>query len=121
MIPAADFRGKRVRFSAALKSEGVERSAGLWMRVDVKEKSVAFDNMTRRPVKGTQPWTVYSVVLDVDPSATNIVFGMLLSGKGALWLDGARLEEVSREVPVTDMMKPPSGPRNLGFDEQEAR
>ena len=29
MIPAVSFRGKRVRFSAAFKSEGVERSAGL--------------------------------------------------------------------------------------------
>jgi hypothetical protein len=117
ILDAGDFRGKRVRFSAVVKSESVDNWAGLWMRVDVQDKPIAFDNMQNRPIKGTQTWTRSSVVLDVDPTAMKIAIGVMLNGRGAIWLDDVRFEEVGKDVPVTDMMKLPTGPRNLGFDE----
>ena len=62
------YLGKRVRFSAFVRSEGIsapEDWAGLWMRVDRLSVSrfAAFDNMQNRPVKGTTPWRNYEVVL----------------------------------------------------------
>jgi hypothetical protein len=119
MIAATNFRGKRMRFSAAVMSENVKKQASLWMRVDSRENALAFDNMQNRPIKGTRAWTRYSVVLHVDPHAARITFGIQLTGSGAVWIDDARLEEVGSDVAITDMMKPPSGPRNLGFDEGE--
>jgi hypothetical protein len=48
-----NYLGKRVRFSAAVKTEDVQSWAGLWMRVDKGSQTVEFDNMQDRPLKGT--------------------------------------------------------------------
>ena len=125
MFDAGDYRGKRVQFSAQVKCENVLDWAGLWMRVDGENKSgIAFDNMQNRPIKGTQNWTKYSVVLDVDSKASAVAFGILLSGKGSVWINDVKFETVGDNVLVTDLKKQPSpplpprptGPRNLGFD-----
>src|SRR5450432_2697984 len=62
---ADHYLGKRVRFSAFVKTEAAQDCAGLWMRVDKESKQVAFDNMQNRPIKGTTTWQKYDVVLDV--------------------------------------------------------
>ncbi len=62
---ADHYLGKRVRFSAFVKTEAAQDWAGLWMRVDKESKQVAFDNMQNRPIKGTTNWQKYDVVLDV--------------------------------------------------------
>ena len=81
--------------------------AGLWMRVDVDSRPVAFDNMGKRPVKGRTDWKQYSVVLDVPNDATNINFGFLIAGEGTLWGDELNFEVIGDfgEGPeeVTDM------------------
>ena len=116
-----DLAGKRVRMTAWARSENVESWAGLWMRVDTEAKpGVAFDNMQPRPIKGTTPWTKYSIVLDVAKDASNLAFGVLLDGKGAVWVDQFDFEEVSNVIPTTDMMKGenrPSAARNLAFED----
>lgn len=118
-----DFRadkyvGKRVRFSAFAKSDGIQSWAGLWMRVDKEKDSVAFDNMMDRPIKGTTGWQKYDVVLDVPQDATGIFFGVLLDGPGAVWLNSANFEVVGTEVPTTGGKgsKLPDGPTNLNFE-----
>ena len=61
------YRGQRLRLAALVRSEGVERWAGLWMRVDGPGRhSLAFDNMQNRGITGTTDWTPYNVVLDVE-------------------------------------------------------
>jgi hypothetical protein len=118
MFDASDYRGKRMQFSASVKTENVDNWASLWMRVDGESKPIAFDNMQKRQIKGTQNWTRYSIVLDVDSvKATKIAFGVMLSGKGSVWIDNVRFEPVGENVPVTDMLKETSkGPRNLSFE-----
>lgn len=117
MFEAAEYRGKRLRLSAYIQSEKVENWAGLWMRVDREKTATAFDNMQDRPIKGTHDWTKYTVVLDVDSRATAIAFGILLAGKGAVWLDDVTFEVVGEDVPVTDFGKrTPGAPRNLDFE-----
>lgn len=114
---AEPFRGKRVRFSAMVKTDGVEDWAGLWMRIDEGTKTVAFDNMQNRPLKGTSDWRKYDVVLDVSGSATTVNMGILLSAKGAVWMAGAQFEPVGNDVPVSSGPPAvPAGPRNLGFE-----
>jgi hypothetical protein len=123
MFEAGDYRGKRVQFSAFVKTDNVENWSSLWMRVDGEDKrAIAFDNMQKRPIKGTQNWTKYSVVLDVDAKASAIAFGVLLAGKGAVWVNDVKFEVVGQDVPVTDMYKDrpklPSGPANVGFEQK---
>ena len=101
-IRADNYRGKRVRLVAFVKPEGVKDWAGLWLRVDGKEKTgIAFDNMNSRPIKGTSDWTKYGLVLDVPAEAEEIYFGCLLAGGGRLWVDDMELLVVGSDVPVT--------------------
>jgi hypothetical protein len=128
-VLADKYRGKRLRLSAFVKSEDVADWAGLWMRVDGKEKTtLAFDNMMNRPVKGTTPWTRYEIVLDVPDDAHSVYFGLLAAGKGKVWVDDMAIEVVDKDVALTglDVMPmdrqgdPPQGlpeaPKNLDFE-----
>jgi hypothetical protein len=120
-IKADRFLGKRVRLSGHVKADHVASWAGLWMRVDQAESkaSLAFDNMQDRPIQGTTDWRRYEVVLDVPADASNIAFGILLEGIGAVWLDAVALEVVDKTVPTTggggDTR--PADPQNLGFED----
>jgi hypothetical protein len=99
---ADDFRGQRVRMSGYVRSKDVADWAGLWMRVDgAKNEALAFDNMEKRPIKGTADWVRCEIVLDVPGSAQNIAFGLLLTGKGRVWMDDLKFEVVGKDVPTT--------------------
>lgn len=95
MFQADAYLNKRMRFSANVKSEGVENWAGLWMRIDgPKSEMLGFDNMRNRPIKGKTDWQKYNVVLDVPAESVYIAFGVLLEGKGQVWLNDVQFEEV---------------------------
>ncbi|MEZ4864735.1 MAG: tetratricopeptide repeat protein [Caldilineaceae bacterium] len=94
---------QRLRMTAYAKSEAVEDWAGLWMRVDGPKpnKSLSFDNMQGRPIKGTTEWQEYQIVLEVPIESVNIAFGILLSGTGQVWVDDFRFEAVNQDIAVT--------------------
>ena len=120
MIKAGAYSGKRLRFSAAIRSENLENRAALFMRVSGSDgKILAFDNMRNRPVTGTNDWAQHAIVLDVDKEAEDIIFGILMAEKGQAWMADVHLETVDREVPTTDLLAEiaPFFPVNLGFDE----
>jgi hypothetical protein len=119
---ADKYAGKRIRFSASVKSEGVQSWAGLWMRVDKQSTSMAFDNMQDRPITGTKGWQNYAVVLNVPQDATGVFFGVLLTGTGTVWLNGVKVEVVGSDIPTTGTgtgtTKRRDEPTNLDFKEQ---
>ena len=100
---AEKFRGKRIRFSGYVKTSKVTKWAGLWMRVDGEQASpaLAFDNMEKRPIKGTTGWKACSVVLDVPAGAVDIALGLILGGTGKAWISDMKFEIVNARVPVT--------------------
>ena len=117
---AGAYQGKRVRFSAAVRTVDVENRAALFMRVGgAGDKMLAFDNMRGRPITGSSEWAHYAIVLDVAEEAENIVFGALLSLNGQVWMADVHLDEVGLDVPTTDLLEElvPDLPVNLGFDE----
>lgn len=118
---AKKFIGKRVRFSAFVKAEEVKGWAGLWMRMDsVGGAALSFDNMQDRPICGTEGWNYYDVVLEVPDAAVVINIGILLSGKGKVWMDHAEFQEVERSIPTTDGSLAHAlskEPQNLDFEE----
>ena len=115
MFQANGYLGKRIRFTALVKAEGVAPWAGLWMRVDKGTDSVAFDNMQNRSIKGSVGWKSYSVVMDVPQDATAVAFGFLLDGTGVIWLKNVVFETVGNDVPVTGYSMG-AKPTNLGFE-----
>jgi len=103
-IAAEDYRGKRVRFSAALKATNVTDGwGGLWLRVDGPhlDETLAIDTMEDRPLVGTTGWQRHALVLDVAAAAATIAFGAGLSGEGELLVSELAFEEVGSDVPVT--------------------
>lgn len=116
VISSSKYVGKRLRLSAAVKTDNVTEWAGLWMRIDGDgNRSLGFDNMQERAIRGSLDWKSYEVVLDVPKEATDVAFGVLLHGTGALWIDDVKLEAVSLSVPVTSE-KTRETPDNLDFE-----
>jgi len=101
-VAADDYRGKRIRLTGWVRTADATQAA-LFMRVDVDRRTVAFDNMGQRPIKGTTDWKMYSVVLDVPTAATKIVFGTILAGKGQVWADDFKIEIVDNSIASTNM------------------
>jgi hypothetical protein len=113
------YRGKRLRFSATVRAEGIEQWTGLWMRVDGDtDQMLAFDNMQDRPITGTRDWERHAVVLDVPGQSSRVSFGMLLAGPGQVWMAEARVEAVGPDVSTTAARCVlPDHPVNLSFAE----
>jgi hypothetical protein len=99
-ISADQYRGKKVRMSAFMKTSGANEGAFLWLRIDSTESSL-MDNMNDRKVRGSEGWRLYELVLPVSESAVGIAFGLGLSGDGQAWIDDVRLEVVSAATPRT--------------------
>jgi len=95
------FRGRKVVFSAQVKTEDLRGWVGLWMRVaDSRTGEIyAYENMVREAIKDTQAWKNYSIVLDVDPDSDMISYGILLNDAGKIWMKNARLEVFTGKDP----------------------
>lgn len=118
-IKAEAYRGKRLRFSAAVRPVDVENRAALFMRIDdASGKMLAFDNMRNRPVTGTSDWGHHAIVLDIASDAEVITFGIFLSLKGQVWMSDVSLSVVDKDVPTTDILAVTQYfPVNLDFKE----
>ena len=115
-IAATRYRGRRVRFSAAVRAQEVTDWAGLWLRIDGPHGVLAMDNMQDRPLRHSTDWTRAHIVLDVPPEATELHFGALLSGAGAIDLTQPRFEETGQTDPVTVTARSlPDEPQALDF------
>jgi hypothetical protein len=106
MFRADAYRGRRVRFSAFVRTENAQH-AGLCLRVDGPEtvngdRPLAFDNMDPRPICGTTEWTKYACVVDVSERATEILVGNILTARGDFYWSDLRFEVVDESVPSTD-------------------
>jgi RNA polymerase sigma factor (sigma-70 family) len=134
---ADKFRGQRLRMTAYVKSRDVENAAGLWMRIegfDGKGNYSLSSDLMRTPIKGTNDWKLYQVVLDVPKEGTaQIYFGVMLAGKGQVWVDDFTFEAVGNDIKTTggtavetgkDRVGPakrlPTEPKNLDFEQLSA-
>lgn len=120
-IAADDYRGKRVRFAARVKADKVRGWTGLVMRiVGDDQRVIGLDDMSTRPIRGSEDWRNAEVILDVAQSAITITFGLRLSdGAGKVWVDDLRFEEVAAGDPRFSInLRPvlPSRPQNLTLE-----
>jgi hypothetical protein len=99
------WRGKRMRLTARLKSENVDR-LHLWLSVlgPDRQTQMRRHDMSDRPIRGTTDWRTYEIVMDIPPDATFFNYGFYLEGgKGAAFGDGFTLEAVGPEVAATPL------------------
>src|ERR1017187_5135551 len=86
-----DFKGTEIELQGFLRTEDVDGFAGFWMREDGQEGGLEFENMERKPVKGTTGWTQYSITLPLNTAGRTLYFGYLLQGTGKAWADDLEL------------------------------
>ncbi len=111
-IAAEPYRGQRVRLTAKLRTSQPESAAMAWLRVDRPDETGFFDNMWERPLRGDR-WQTATIVGDVAPDATRVVFGAMVTGPGKMTVDDVVLELLGPTPPTAE----PEGPRPL--DEAE--
>ncbi|MBL7813918.1 MAG: hypothetical protein JNL70_02845 [Saprospiraceae bacterium] len=93
VIPSR-YKGKRIVLRGYLKTKDVSATgfAGLWMRLDGYSGVVAFDNMQKQGINGTNDWKEYTIELPFSDEVKDIYVGCLLvSPKGQIWVDDLRL------------------------------
>ncbi len=120
-IDATSFRGKRVRYRAAVRTEIDDQKgrAQLWMRVDLARKKGQrkigfFDNMAKRPINKNE-WAYYEIVGDIAEDAETINVGMFLAGSGRACMDDVSLEIVDQDAQVTGRVLGTMG--GMSFDD----
>lgn len=91
VIPAS-FVGKTIELQGYIKLENVENGyAGLFMRIDGRDKTNEMDNMGNRKISGTKNWEKISLTLRLNKDDKLIFFGAILSGTGKLWVDDFKI------------------------------
>jgi hypothetical protein len=98
-VPALAHRGKRLRFSAWLRTEDARGSATgggavLMMQAMQAGAPLAWNHMKDAPVRGSTDWHRYQLELDVPAAADQVEVGAMLHGPGRLWIDDASLEDL---------------------------
>ena len=89
-VQAAELRGRRLRFSVALRIESADGAGmGPWMLVHGPQGNLAHEE---RPVKTTQGWERHTLEFTVAPTAQLVEVGATILGGGRFCLDDARLE-----------------------------
>ncbi|VAW43186.1 hypothetical protein MNBD_CHLOROFLEXI01-1975 [hydrothermal vent metagenome] len=118
-IAINQFLGQRVRLSGYIRTENVTELAGLWFRIDGQGRgnTLAFDNMSYRPIIGSNEWQQYDIILDVpETGVTAIYYGFLLTGQGQAWVDDIQFEVVDEQMPTTDIYRFTSALANSDFE-----
>jgi C-terminal processing protease CtpA/Prc len=91
-LPAGGYTQRRIRLRAAIRVEGVQTRAQMWLRLDRADNTVAFlEDMGSRPVTASE-WNIYDIETDVGFDVSRIVFGVLLFGGGTAWVDDVSLD-----------------------------
>lgn len=96
-VDARHYRGKKIRFRAALRAEvfGEGSHANLWVHIRRPGDEIGIiDNMEDNPVVYDN-WEYYEIIMDVPMWAEKINFGMLLFGSGDAYIDDASLEIIN--------------------------
>lgn len=108
-IDAKPFRGKTVRFRAAVRAQifSSKGSAHLWFRERIAEddENGFLEYNSNQPIV-LQDWNYYEVIGKISNDAVIINFGLLLFGTGQAWIDDASFEIVDENKKNYEHSKP---------------
>jgi len=91
-LPAGGYTLRHIRLRAAIRVQGGQTRAQMWLRLDRADNSMAFlENMSSRPVTASE-WNDYDIETNVAGDVSRIVFGVMLFGGGTAWVDDVSLD-----------------------------
>jgi hypothetical protein len=114
-----EYLGKSIRMTAWIESKNITGMswAGMWFRVDGDSgKLLSTDNMYNRPIKGTEKWKKYEIILDVPSNAKEMAYGVWLTGSGEVYFTDMNFEVLGPATGKTGMSGLRSKPENLDFE-----
>lgn len=94
-INARDYRGKRLRFAAFVKTTNLDRWAELWTLV-WRSSPDSSDSAAAPAIKENTDWARHAVEFLVADDAVTIECGLRLVAGGRAWIDDASLEIVGK-------------------------
>lgn len=111
------YRGKRVRVTAFVKTEGRSEQCGLVLCVMDARQSTLFSQNTFDIDSNTEhDWVKREIVVDVSPDAGVFMLSLDVTGDGSAWINEPVLEVVEADVPTT-VSSWKARPLNLEFSE----
>ncbi|WP_457583701.1 glyoxalase superfamily protein [Ensifer canadensis] len=121
-ISASESVGKRLKLSAYLRTEDADIGTIYMCLSSAQGTSMRFDNLLHREVdgalKGTQDWTLRTIVLDVPQGAESIHYGFFLKGYGKVWARSFELIAVEADIaPTAVHSQYLDRPANLDFSQ----
>lgn len=91
-IEAKPYAGKTARFTGWVRTRDVAGTGAVLTIVTLANGFPLTQNiMAETPIKGTTPWTRYTLALPVASNAERVEIGATLQGKGSLWFDDVEL------------------------------
>ena len=108
------YKGKRVQFTALVKTERAADGASLWMTSEDSDDIDAFDDMSDRPISGTKDWTECSTVLNIPSESKRVRVGFILRGNGTAWMKDFHVKIVGSSVKTTEL---PFDPKKFSLHE----
>ncbi|MCW3055537.1 MAG: antirepressor regulating drug resistance protein, partial [Chthonomonadales bacterium] len=94
-------KGKRIRYSAYMKTQGAPQGAGLWIVLFGAKNNNHGWNMTASPIRGTNDWKKVEWVFDVPKDNVGFSCGIDLTGDGKVWVDDIHFDIVDKNTPVS--------------------
>jgi hypothetical protein len=103
----AGYHGKRVRFSAQVRAEGVRGWGGIYLgpgdlvlmpRISVAEPGIEAELPAGAVVPADGSWHEASVVVDMPDDEDSMNFGLALVGEGQVWARNLQFQVVGPDV-----------------------
>ncbi|MDR1341364.1 MAG: hypothetical protein LBK58_15125 [Prevotellaceae bacterium] len=98
------YRGRKISLSAYVKTENASDKAGLLISV-ISPTTLIPEESKKQDITETD-WTKYEVTSKLNPSKANkIMLGVLLKGKGQIWLDNLKIKIDGKDISKTQSYK----------------
>jgi hypothetical protein len=129
-VVGKSFVGKRIQFSAYIRTRNVRKQAGIWMRAeDANGRIIAFQGFVPGSyLRGTRDWTQVHVAICIPRTTVAVFYGVNLLGPGTVWIDEIRFDVLGkadpdlpgprfvRYNPPPDTLRLLPRPENLNFE-----
>lgn len=94
-LDARPWRGKVARLSGWVKTRDADDGGAVLTLLALQTGAMLAQNfMPDAPIKGTTGWKRYTITLTLPPGTDKVEVGLMLHGRGAVWLDDVELEIV---------------------------